>query len=161
MHRQQFSGLLRTSKSSARVSREQSDLVEEAQTSASASSRRYHALLSTPKVPTDKVVPLLNIDSDLVLMLSMVHTMFTFPGVLDVAKLKDSLHRLLKREGWNKLSARMRRNVSLSVYRALYVHAAHRYLLHSDCSIVHIPSITGLIDHTRVHLPAEQSTSVV
>ncbi|KAK5988297.1 Transcriptional regulator calD [Cladobotryum mycophilum] len=125
MYRQQPSVLRRICQPSTWVSRTRDAPVGQEQNSITAGSRRRYAFLTGPKVATDnvatdkvatdkvatdKVVPMLNIDSDHMIILSMVHSMFTFNSVLDVDKLKDSLERLLERDGWNKLGGRMRRN---------------------------------------------------
>lgn len=40
--------------------------------------------------------------------------MFVFDDVLDAEKLRDSLEKLARHDGWNKLGARLRKDVSWS-----------------------------------------------
>lgn len=62
---------------------------------------------------TDKVFTLGEFD-DVVVRNSILYCMFLFNDVLDVSKLCTSLNSLLKQEGWHKIGARLRRNVSPS-----------------------------------------------
>ncbi|KAJ3494827.1 hypothetical protein NLG97_g3823 [Lecanicillium saksenae] len=59
---------------------------------------------------TDTVVPLGIFDEATLKRLTLIYTTFHFPGVLDAAKLRNSLELLIEKDGWNKLGARLRRN---------------------------------------------------
>lgn len=65
-----------------------------------------------PRVPTDKVVPMYDADDNAVNRAIIMLFMMKFDDVLDPEKLRSSLEKLLNRDGWRKLGARMRLNVS-------------------------------------------------
>ncbi|KAH8889124.1 hypothetical protein GQ53DRAFT_723912 [Thozetella sp. PMI_491] len=62
------------------------------------------------RVPTDTVQPLRFFDDTIIFRNLILYSMFVFDEVLDVDKLHGGLKRLVAREGWQKLGARMRRN---------------------------------------------------
>ncbi|TLD18039.1 hypothetical protein PspLS_10364 [Pyricularia sp. CBS 133598] len=63
-----------------------------------------------PKVPTDTVIPLREMDS-LPLPVGICNEFsFYFEDVLDVHKLQDALDRLVNKEKWRKMGARLRRS---------------------------------------------------
>lgn len=64
------------------------------------------------RVPTDQVVPVGFFDDTIIFRTFVLYTLFVFDDVLDVQKLHSSLERVVARPGWNKLGARLRRNVS-------------------------------------------------
>lgn len=66
-------------------------------------------------VSTDTVVPLGIFDEAILKRLTVIYTTFLFNGVLDPIKLRSSLEGLIEKDGWNKLGARLRRNVSVLV----------------------------------------------
>jgi hypothetical protein len=72
---------------------------------------------SSPKapqrVPTDLVVPVGFFDDTIIFRTFVLYTLFVFDDVLDPERLHTSLERVVSRPGWNKLGARLRRNVSL------------------------------------------------
>lgn len=72
-------------------------------------------LSSQPKapqrVPTDHVVPVGFFDDTIIFRTFVLYTLFVFDDVLDVQKLHSSLERVVSRPGWNKMGARLRRNV--------------------------------------------------
>lgn len=63
------------------------------------------------RVPTDVVVPVGFFDDTIIFRTFVLYTLFVFDDVLDPQRLRDSLERLVSRPGWNKLGARLRRNV--------------------------------------------------
>lgn len=63
------------------------------------------------RVPTDVVVPVGFFDDTIIFRTFVLYTMFVFDDVLDPQRLRSSLERLVNRPGWNKLGARLRRNV--------------------------------------------------
>ncbi|KAI0595610.1 hypothetical protein F4775DRAFT_604863 [Biscogniauxia sp. FL1348] len=65
---------------------------------------------SPPKVPTDTVIPLHSFDDRQINRSIQLLFMMRFDDVLDPEKLRGSLEKLLEREGWRKLGARLRRN---------------------------------------------------
>ncbi|KAI1491100.1 hypothetical protein F5X96DRAFT_693663 [Biscogniauxia mediterranea] len=65
---------------------------------------------SPPKVPTDTVIPLHSFDDRQINRSIQLLFMMRFDDVLDPEKLRSSLEKLLEREGWRKLGARLRRN---------------------------------------------------
>ncbi|KAI1632585.1 hypothetical protein F4809DRAFT_656142 [Biscogniauxia mediterranea] len=65
---------------------------------------------SPPKVPTDTVIPLHSFDDRPINRSIQLLFMMRFDDVLDPEKLRSSLEKLLEREGWRKLGARLRRN---------------------------------------------------
>ncbi|KAF4462971.1 hypothetical protein FALBO_10206 [Fusarium albosuccineum] len=63
-----------------------------------------------PKVPGDKVLPLHFFDDTPVWRAFILYSMFVFGDVLDPDKLHHGLEELVRRDGWQKLGARLRRN---------------------------------------------------
>ena len=64
------------------------------------------------RVPTDTVVPLSIIDNHRLLRSLCVHFTCRFDNVLDTEMLRLSLERLLELDGWRRLGARLREDVS-------------------------------------------------
>lgn len=70
---------------------------------------------ATPaKIPTDTVLPLSYLDDQKVYRKMRLQVSLCFNDVLDAEKLRGAFARLLEMEGWRKLGARLRLNVSLS-----------------------------------------------
>ncbi|PKS12300.1 hypothetical protein jhhlp_001600 [Lomentospora prolificans] len=67
-------------------------------------------LQSAPAVATDKVIPLNNFDSNDVNSSIVLYLLFRFDDVLDPEKLCAALEKLMNRDGWRKLGARLRQN---------------------------------------------------
>ncbi|KAK1978105.1 hypothetical protein LZ30DRAFT_633829 [Colletotrichum cereale] len=63
-----------------------------------------------PREPTDCVVPVGYFDDTVIFRTFVMYTLFEFREVLDTQKLRDSLEKVARRPGWNKLAARLRRN---------------------------------------------------
>ena len=67
---------------------------------------------TTPaRVPTDTVVGLKFLDDSLINRHFVMNTLYIFDDVFDTDKLRCSLERLVEREGFRKLGARLRKNV--------------------------------------------------
>jgi hypothetical protein len=66
------------------------------------------------RVLTDKVLPLPTFDNTVLLTTFVLHSMIVFDTPLDAQKLSSSLSALVQREGWQKLSARLRKSVRAS-----------------------------------------------
>jgi len=64
------------------------------------------------RVPTDKVVPVGFFDDTIFFRTFTVYVTFVYDEVLDVDKLHNGMTRLVKKKGWDKLGARLRRSVS-------------------------------------------------
>lgn len=62
-------------------------------------------------VPTDKIIPLHWFEDGVMWKKVIVYTLFVFDDALSPDKLRDSLERLVDREGYRKLGGRLRRNV--------------------------------------------------
>lgn len=62
-------------------------------------------------VPTDKIVPVGFFDDTIIFRTFVLYTLFVFDDALDPQSLRTSLERVVSRPGWNKLGARLRRNV--------------------------------------------------
>lgn len=62
-------------------------------------------------VPTDQVIPLHWFEDGVMWKKVIVYTLFVFDDVLDPEKLRTSLEKLVARDGYKKLGARLRRNV--------------------------------------------------
>lgn len=65
-----------------------------------------------PAVATDTVVSMHHMDDSPINRSIVLMFMMRFDDVLDPEKLKDSLEKLLSRDDWRKLGARIRLNVS-------------------------------------------------
>ncbi len=63
------------------------------------------------RLPTDAVIPLHFFDDTPLWRAFILYSMFVFDDVLDPQMLRDSLEILIRRDGWQKLGARLRRNV--------------------------------------------------
>ncbi|KAK1243083.1 hypothetical protein MKX07_003711 [Trichoderma sp. CBMAI-0711] len=89
------------------------------------------------KVPTDTVIPFRFFDDTPLWRTIILYSMFVFDDVLSPEKLRDSLEKLAKRDGWTRLGARMRKDAQGNLEyhipaefteerRALsYTHMAH------------------------------------
>ena len=64
-----------------------------------------------PGDPTDRAVPLHFFESSLLVQNSNMAVSMVFDEVLDPEKLKMSLESLVKRDGWQRLGGRLRKNV--------------------------------------------------
>lgn len=67
-----------------------------------------------PIVASDKVVPLNEFDDNDVFRSIVLNLMLRFDDALDPEKLCIALEKLLNRDGWRKLGARLRLNVGIS-----------------------------------------------
>lgn len=70
-------------------------------------------------VPTDTIVPLSAGDDNFVNKSIVMLFMMRFDDVLDPDKLRVSLEKLLERDGWRKLGARLRLNVRCMRFETL------------------------------------------
>lgn len=73
------------------------------------------------KVPTDIVLPFHYFDHQELYRAVRLQISFCFNDVLDAEKLRSTFARLLEMDGWRKLGARLRLNVSSSYERSLAV----------------------------------------
>lgn len=64
------------------------------------------------RVPTDQVIPFHVLDDGYVNRNVVMEASYRFDDVLDVDRLRLALHRLMQRDGWKKLGARIRQNAS-------------------------------------------------
>lgn len=64
------------------------------------------------RVPTDQVIPFHALDDGYVNRNVVMEASYRFDDVLDVNRLRLALHRLMQRDGWKKLGARIRQNAS-------------------------------------------------
>lgn len=62
-------------------------------------------------LPGDRVVPMNSLDDNALVHNTTLVVSFVFDALLDPEKLRDSLESLIKRDGWQKLGARIRYNV--------------------------------------------------
>ncbi|KAK5991872.1 Transcriptional regulator calD [Cladobotryum mycophilum] len=65
--------------------------------------------MAPPRVPTDRVVPVLPYDSSMAVLTSKIHVLLAYNAVLDPERLRDTLWSVVEREGWERLGARLRR----------------------------------------------------
>lgn len=70
--------------------------------------KRFHPV---PVVATDTVIPLHSLDGNHINASILLYFLLRFDDVLDTEKLRDALQKLLNRDGWRKLGARLRINV--------------------------------------------------
>ncbi|KAI6511026.1 hypothetical protein MCOR13_000712 [Pyricularia oryzae] len=61
-------------------------------------------------LPGDRVVPMNSLDDNALVHNTTLVVSFVFDALLDPEKLRDSLESLIKRDGWQKLGARIRYN---------------------------------------------------
>jgi hypothetical protein len=69
------------------------------------------SVLDDKSKPADRIVPLNFFDDGPLWRAFILYSMFVFEEVLDAAKLQTSLERLVHKDGWWKLGARLRQNV--------------------------------------------------
>lgn len=62
-------------------------------------------------VATDTVFPLKFLDDSIINRAFVMNPLYIYDDLLDVDKLRSSLERLVQREGFRKLGARLRKNV--------------------------------------------------
>lgn len=62
-------------------------------------------------VPTDRVLPLHFFEDSLLVQGNNMAVSLVFDEVLDPEKLRQALEGLVKREGWQRLGGRLRKNV--------------------------------------------------
>jgi hypothetical protein len=72
------------------------------------------------KVPTDSVIPFRFFDDTPLWKAFILYSMFAFDDLLDPEKLQRSLEALVKRNGWHKLGARLRRNVRSGIVEIIH-----------------------------------------
>lgn len=93
------------------------------------------------RVPTDLVVPVGFFDNTIIFRTFVLYTLFVFDDVLDPERLRTSLERVVSRPGWNKLGARLRRNVRLLPYRpALISNSCAPFRIVENLSTIYQPS---------------------
>lgn len=68
------------------------------------------------RVATDMVVPLKFLDDSIINRTFVMNPLYIYDELLDVDKLRSSLERLVQREGFRKLGARLRKNVRSPPY---------------------------------------------
>jgi hypothetical protein len=64
-------------------------------------------------VPGDRVLPLHFFENSLLVQGNNMAVSLVFDAVLDPEKLRQSLEGLVKREGWQRLGGRLRKNVRI------------------------------------------------
>ncbi|CAI4211666.1 unnamed protein product [Parascedosporium putredinis] len=69
--------------------------------------KRFHPV---PVVATDTVIPLHSLDGNHINASILLYCLLRFDDVLDAEKLRAALQKLLDRDGWRKLGARLRIN---------------------------------------------------
>jgi hypothetical protein len=69
--------------------------------------------IAPPPVPTDTVIPVHYWDDTALCRAAVLYDLMRFDDVLDVGKLKTSLEKLLHRDEWRKLGARVRLDVGI------------------------------------------------
>ena len=80
---------------------------------------------NTEPVPGDRVVPLHFFEDSLLVQGNNMAVSLVFDAVLDPEILRESLEGLVKREGWQRLGGRLRKNVRMGHLRvnlALHKH---------------------------------------
>lgn len=73
---------------------------------------------SAPRIATDKVIRLHHLDDTFQNRLYAGRFLLRFNDVLDPDKLRSSLQELLEMDGWRKVGARLRSNVSCQPSRS-------------------------------------------
>lgn len=72
--------------------------------------------LAAERFPTDRVVPLHFFEGSLLVQGNNMAASLVFDEVLDPEKLRLSLEGLVKREGWQRLGGRLKKNVGAYGY---------------------------------------------
>jgi len=70
-------------------------------------------LRSPPRIDTDQVIAINSFDDNSVNSSIVLYFTLRFDDVLDPEKLRAAFEKLLNRDGWRKLGARLRLNVSI------------------------------------------------
>lgn len=71
-------------------------------------------------VPGDRVLPLHFFENSLLVQGNNMAASLVFDAVLDPQKLRQSLEGLVKREGWQRLGGRLKKNVRRVPLQALW-----------------------------------------
>lgn len=71
------------------------------------------------KAATDSVIPLRFFDDTPLWKAFILYSMFVFDDILSPEKLRRSLGALIERDGWQRLGARLRRNVRSGIGQIL------------------------------------------
>ncbi|TPX07382.1 uncharacterized protein E0L32_002148 [Thyridium curvatum] len=122
-----------------------------------------------PVVPTDQVIPLHWFEDGFMWKTVIVYTLLAFDEALDPETLRDSLTRLIQRDGYKKLGARIRKNAQGGVEYHVpaeftadrpalaFTHVHHDMLMSDHPVASKIPKPTGLSGPTVVGDPEELS----
>ena len=89
---------------------------------------------STDAGPADRVVPLHFFENSLLVQGNNMAVSLVFDDVLDPEKLRSSLEGLIKREGWQRLGGRLRKNVCFFVFCAFFFYFGLVLVLVLSCS---------------------------
>ena len=81
---------------------------------------------NTEPVPGDRVVPLHFFEDSLLVQGNNMAVSLVFDAVLDPEILRESLEGLVKREGWQRLGGRLRKNVRMGHLRAILALHKHK-----------------------------------
>ncbi len=69
--------------------------------------------ISPSRVPTDKIYPVHYWDDTTTFRSVVLYNLFRVDDALDAHKIKAALVKLVNRDGWHKLGARLRLNVGV------------------------------------------------
>ncbi|KAI1879838.1 hypothetical protein JX265_001459 [Neoarthrinium moseri] len=96
------------------------------------------------RVPTDTVIPFRYFDDTPLWRSFILYSMFVYDEVLDPERLRNSLEELARRDGWQKIGARLRRNFTTERSAVVYSHTTFDMLStdHAVASRLPRPSAT-------------------
>lgn len=90
---------------------------------------RFFAQKPIEPVPGDKVLPLHFFENNQLVQGNNMAVSLVFDKVLDPEMLRQSLEGLVKRDGWQRLGGRLRKNVSFTLDDILFIPTPFRSTL--------------------------------
>ena len=82
---------------------------------------------STMAEEPDRIMPLHYFDNNTMFLSITMHAIMVYDEVLDAEKLRSSLEKLISRDTWQRLGARLKKGVSIFLIQATHQTHTHKY----------------------------------
>lgn len=82
---------------------------------------------STRAEEPDRIMPLHYFDNNTMFLSITMHAIMVYDEVLDAEKLRSSLEKLISRDTWQRLGARLKKGVSTFLIQATHQTHTHKY----------------------------------
>lgn len=92
-----------------------------------------HLNAATPAAKPDLVIPLHYFDNNTMFTSITMHAIMVYDEVLDPGKLRSTLSRLVERETWQKLGARLRKGVRIPISHHIQHSQKTRHINSNRC----------------------------